>query len=182
MFNFWINIQLWGVNLFFRYWYYVNCWIWSSWFKFFWSLLPISNHSCGYWSSCGPDNLPLHGACGMHPTSCHWEKIYCFLSSSHFGFPGIHACKYLFFMLLWFLVVATSGLSQCSVAKKERDFQRGYHIGNISSWKVTNAHPEVFESCAWGHKRPCRSSLYSYNCVQSCPYKLDHKLFTLFSG
>lgn len=94
MFNFWINIQLWGVNLFFRYWYYVNCWIWSSWFKFFWSLLSVSNHSCGYWSSCGPDNLPLHGPCSMHPTSCHWEKIYCFLSSSHFGFPGIHACKY----------------------------------------------------------------------------------------
>lgn len=85
-----------------------------------------------------------------------------------------------FLMLFWFLVVATLGLSQCSLAKKGRDIQRGYH--NVSSWKVTNARPEVFESCAWGHKRLCRSSLCFYICVQICPFKFDHKFFALISG
>lgn len=90
---------------------------------------------------------------------------------SHFGFLGTCACKYLLLMLLWFLLVATLGLSQCSLARQERNIQRDYQRDNISSWKVTNAHPEVFESCLWTQK-VCRSSLHSYICLISLVMKV----------
>lgn len=54
-FNFWIS-SCGEFNLFFNHWYYelLNL---DFLILVFWSLLPASNHSCGYRSSCGPDNL-----------------------------------------------------------------------------------------------------------------------------
>lgn len=156
---FWINIQL-------------NCWIWSFCSKFFEVLLSASNHSCGCWSFCEPGDLSPHGPYSMHPTSWHPEKTYFLSFFSPFGFLGTCASKYLLYMLLWFLVVAALGLSQCLLARQERDIQRDYKRDNISSWKVTNAPLQVFESCLQTQEA---AYIPAYVCLQVCLHKLDHK-------
>lgn len=131
-------------------------------FKVVWSFAPC--HKSLLWmlellwarwpaSSCGLQRASYQLALG--------ENLLLLIFFSHFGFLGTCACKYLLFMLLCFLVVATLGLSQCSLAWQKRDIQRDYQRENISSWKVTSAHPEVFESCACRHKRLCAEAAYT---------------------
>lgn len=100
----------------------------------------------------------------------------------YFGFLGTCACKYLLFLLLWFLVVATLGLSQCLLARQERDIQRDCQRDNVSSWKVTNAHLEESESCACGCKRLCAEAAYiPTSFCRSASMSLSIKwLFTFF--